>query len=205
MLRKTLMFLVPVALAACASGPQGSASPGAGEPSTAKAERPVVKVGDRWKFVCTGSWGHDRLWVVTSVDSAGVKGTENGQPLALTPDLNEIETPRSNHSDYRWLSFPLEVNKQWKVKTHWGMSGYTGTEEFEVTVVGYEKVRVPAGEFDAFKLKYRSTWSAEGDGVGSNSNTYWYAPATRAIVKYELWSSGTASDACELVEFQLQP
>jgi hypothetical protein len=46
MMRKLLTFVLPVALAACANGAQESAP----QASTAKAERPDVKVGDRWKF-----------------------------------------------------------------------------------------------------------------------------------------------------------
>jgi hypothetical protein len=176
----------------------------AGTAPVPKTEKPDVKVGDKWTFLC-GEDRHkkNRVWVVTSVDQTGIKGTEDGSPLSLTPELNSLETPRDKHVDYRWLSFPLEIGKQWKATTRWTFGEYQGSETLNASVVGYEKIKVQAGEFDAFKLKYKSSWSVDGDGSGSNTNTYWYAPAARAIVKYDLISSGIAGDACELVEFQI--
>ena len=78
-------------------------------------ERPNVKVGDRWVFVLRSTAGAklEYAWVVTSVSPTGIEGTENGQPLALTPDLNIIKSPQEKNSDDRLLSFPLEVGKQW--------------------------------------------------------------------------------------------
>ena len=75
-------------------------------------ERPNVKVGDRWVFVTLRPTVGTKLeyaWVITSVSPTGIEGTENGKPLALTPDLNIIESPQAKMSDYRLLSFPLEV------------------------------------------------------------------------------------------------
>ena len=57
-------------------------------------ERPNVKIGDRWVFVMRVTSGAkllERAWVVTSVSPTRIEGTENGKPLALTPDLSIIE------------------------------------------------------------------------------------------------------------------
>lgn len=70
---------IATAAIALAAWPQESAPAAAtGPASTVKAERPEVKVGDQWKFACAGSISPDLLWVVTSVDQTGIKGTENG-------------------------------------------------------------------------------------------------------------------------------
>jgi len=66
-------------------------------------------------------------------------------------------------------------------------------------------VRVRAGEFDAFKLKWQSGWLDTKGFSGTTESTYWYAPSARAVVKSELWITGQPENACELVEFQLQP
>lgn len=64
-----------------------------------KADRPNVKVGDRWRFeVRLGASAvktQDIDWVITSAAPAGIEGTENGKPLVLTADLNVVESPRS--------------------------------------------------------------------------------------------------------------
>ncbi len=186
------------------------AAEGAGLP--AKADRPDIKLGDRWKFACAeGRKKSDRLWVVTSVDSTGVKGKWNSESLALTSDLNVIESPEDKNSDKRLLSFPLEVGKHWSANNNFvdhTNKDVTGSEKYTVAVTGAEKVKVQAGEFDAFKLKAKSYWSESDGGIGAHEFTYWYAPAAKAVVKESelvTWATGSSATTCELVEFQLQP
>jgi hypothetical protein len=91
------------------------------------------------------------------------------------------------------------------------MCKFSGPEKVRVKVVDYEKLTVPAGQFDAFRLELTTTWTNDTvPDSGANSATVWYAPAARAIVKFNYKSSGCglvccASDACELVQSRLQP
>jgi hypothetical protein len=175
-------------------------------------ERPNVKVGDRWVFVRSTSGAKlEYTWVVTSVSPAGIEGTENGKPLTLTPDLNIIESPQQKNSDKKGLSFPLEVGKQWSYDNDYLLNDMTfgtlqGHLKASVAVLGYEKVRVPGGEFDAFKLELQCKWvSPQAPGPGECDSTYWYAPAVRAVVKQVTQSTFMPIYTTELVEFQLQP
>ncbi len=176
-------------------------------------ERPNVKVGDRWVFVFRSTAGAklEYAWVVTSVSPTGIEGTENGKPLALTPDLNIIKSPQQKNSDDMLLSFPLEVGKQWSYVNDYDWNDMTwgtlqGQNDMSVAVLGYEKVRVPAGEFDAFKLEVQCKWvSPQAPFPGVGYWTYWYAPAVRAIVKKVIQATGMPIYTTELVEFQLQP
>jgi hypothetical protein len=179
-----------------------------------KADRPEVKVGDRWKFVVTIYRAKsDLAWEVTTVTPERIDGTENGKPLALTADLNEMESPRAKYSDYRLLNFPLEVGKKWNYTNDYAVYGAHGSgvgrAKTNVVVVGYEKVRVPAGEFDAFKLEAKGDWrspqSVGPDMYGDISDKYWYAPAAHAIVKREHRSAYNPEITTELAEFQLRP
>src|SRR5258708_24957691 len=120
-----------------------------------KADRPIVRAGDRWQFVDyygIASTEPNRDWVVTSVTPSRIEGTENGELLMLTPELNVLESPRNKSSDPKGLSFPLEVGKQWRFANEWlfKVTGSRGTSIIDVAVVGYEKVSVPAGDFEAF-------------------------------------------------------
>jgi len=213
MMQRVLAFVLPTVLVVCASSLKISAMAATEAASGAKANRPDVKVGDQWKFQCVDYYGvkSDRLWVITSIDQAGIKGTENGQPLVLTPDMNVLESPRRKDSDLRLLSFPLEVGKQWtavdKFVSEEGRLESEGSSNLSVAVAGYEKVRVVAGEFDAFKLESNSTYTTKtsrSSSIGSAQSTYWYAPAAHIVVKRETFIKA-ARDACELVEFRLQP
>ena len=178
------------------------------------AERPGVKVGDQWQFVlyyAVPSTTPNRAWVITSVTPAGIAGTENGEPLMLTPELNVLESPRSKESNSKALSFPLEVGKHWRYASNWVFKakGSNGSTIVDVTVIGYEKVTVPAGEFEAFKLASKGslhgTSPINSQYSGETTETYWYAPTARAIVKSVRHNPYLGTSTVELVAFQLRP
>jgi hypothetical protein len=80
--------------------------------------------------------------------------------------------------------------------------------DYNVTVINYAKVRVLAGEFDAFKLEAQGKYGqdgAAGAGARDIKRTYWYAPAVRAIVKDEVLDQVQGPSTVELVSFKLQP
>jgi hypothetical protein len=179
-----------------------------------KAERPDVKAGDRWHFVewyTVPSTTPNRTWIVSSVTPTSIEGTENGEPLRLTRDLAIVDSPRETNSNPGSLSFPLEVGKKWRYVNDWLFKpkGSRGRVVVDVAVVGYERVKVPAGEFDAFKLV--STESLSGTSpIGSQYGgeiirTYWYAPAARAVVKRESKNPYLGPSTLELVALELQP
>jgi len=175
-----------------------------------KAERPAVKAGDRWRFEtridgAAVKW-LAREWVVTSVTPLEIDGTENGKPLALTPNLNIIQSPSRTDTDRRLLNFPLEVGKRWRFSDEYTVTSIDvpSRSDYRVGVAGYEKVSVPAGDFDAFKLLAKGRWKAGGLS-GQTTLTYWYAPAARAIVKTEANDTVWGSRTSELAEYHLQP
>ena len=178
-----------------------------------KAEQPAVRMGDRWQFATyysVPSTKPDRTWVITSVTPEAIAGTENGEPLRLTPELNVLESPRHKESNPRSLSFPLEVGKRWQYASDWVFKakGSTGSIVMDVAVTGYEKVRVPAGAFDAFKLlakgKLGGTSPINSQYAGETTTTYWYAPAARAIVKSVHHNPYLGTSTVELVGLQLR-
>ena len=186
----------------------------AGSAEAQSAERPQIRVGDRWHFVVyytVPSTTPNRTWLIEAITPAGINGTENGEPLRLTADLNVLESPRYTESSPEALRFPLAVGKQWRYTTDWVFKpkGSRGTSVVDVAVVDYEKVRVPAGDFDAFKLVAKSVISGisgiNSQIAGETSRTYWYAPAARAIVKSVAHNPYLGPSTVDLVEFELRP
>jgi len=182
--------------------------------SAQRVDRPGVKVGDRWQFVAyftVYSTTPNRTWVIESVSSAGIEGTENGEPLRLTPDLNVLESPRARDATPGLLRFPLEVGKRWTYATDFEFkdNGTKVRSSTVVQVVAYEKVRVVAGEFDAFRIethgKFRGRSKVGGHVIGESVGFFWYAPAARAIVKSIQRSPYRGTSTVELVAFALQP
>lgn len=178
------------------------------------ADRPGVKVGDQWQFVVyygVPSAEPNRAWVIGSITPAGIEGTENGEPLRLTPELNVLESPRHAEPGAQVLSFPLEVGRRWRYTSDWVLEvkGSKGSSVVDMAVVGHEKVRVPAGEFDAFKLvgkgTIRGVSGINSQIAGETHATYRYAPAARAIVKSVSHNPYLGTSTVELVRFQLRP
>lgn len=179
-----------------------------------QAERPGIKAGDRWEFVRTygtPSTTPNLTWVIKSVTATEISGTENGEPLLLTPELGILDSPLNQQSNPNALSFPLEVGKRWSFTTDWllKLKGSKGKMDVDVDVVAYERVVVTAGEFDAFKLESKGRLSGTSP-INSQYNavittTYWYAPAARAIVKSVSHNPYLGTSSVELVTLQLQP
>ena len=177
------------------------------------ADRPVVKVGDEWQFMqynLTPIQKPNLVWIITSVTPTGIAGTSNGKPLTLTPDLNVIESPTRKFSDRRNLSFPLEIGKSWTYSNHTEFKDTGGATQADagVTVAGYEKVTVLAGQFDAFRIEAKGKFgqqSAAGAGASEFTETTWYAPSARAVVK-QVWRDPVVGErVLELASFKLQP
>ena len=182
----------------------------AGPALAQKAERPAIKAGDRWRFEtkingAAVKWLH-REWVVTSVTPMEIDGTENGKPPRLKPILKNVQSPTRTDSDLRLLAFPLELGMRWRFSDEYVVASVDvpSRGEFRVAVIGYGKVRVPAGEFDAFELQAQGRW-VTGGLHGECTWTYWYAPAARAIVKTEVSDTIWGTSAYELAEYHLQP
>ena len=125
-----------------------------------------------------------------------------------TPELNVVESSTAVISgEARGLSFPLEIGKKWDYKYSFAnkLNPTKGRWQLEANVAAYEKVKVPAGEFDAFKIEYKGFWNNDTSRQnGRLMLTNWFAPATRSVVKTE-FDDGYNKWVRQLVEFQLQP
>ena len=144
------------------------------------------------------------------MDNDRLLGTDNGEPLTLSRELNIIDAPRQSESNQRLLQFPLEVGKRWQYTSDWLFKpkGSRGTLAVDVTVAGYESIDVPAGRFDAFKLLAVGELGGSAPSgtffAGQTNTTIWYSPAARAIVKSIDHNPYQGTATVELIEFQLQ-
>lgn len=157
------------------------------------AERPVTKVGDSWSYQTkdgrTGLVLNENERVVTQVaDNQNIilsKNTNGTVNIIETAEMNVVAqgatryTPNTGH-----FVFPLSVGKTWVAKTEYETGTYRGSQELNVTVVGFEEVKVLAGAFPAFKITLKGYYNSNV-GVGSIDIVRWYAPSVRRIVKEE--------------------
>ena len=85
--------------------------------------------------------------------------------------------------------FPLEPGKSWSLRVNASVPGAPGTRSVRVDgkVLGTERVRVPAGEFDTIKVR-RFVYPGDADYNLPETKvieTDWYAPALGRAVRSE--------------------
>jgi hypothetical protein len=76
----------------------------------------------------------------------------------------------------------------------------------DVEVVAHEKLTVPAGEFDAFRILAKGVLRGTSP-IGSRydavtTTTYWYAPQARAVVKSVHHNPYLGRSTVQLVDFR---
>lgn len=94
------------------------------------------------------------------------------------------------------LMWPLERGKQWRYQATFRDHTYDITE----TVIGPDSVSVPAGSFEAVRIRGKHCYSALECGMFD----LWYAPSVKFVVKVT-FSSGywLNPNAQELVSYQV--
>lgn len=203
-----LMLIFSVFIASCATAPPAQTptvrtiqGPPAGSPV---AEQPIYKIGNRWTYESRGGS------VTTTVVDVDLK---NGNIITVNsknPQCRQLRDKNFNIIEIkgvcgagtitglRALDFPLFIGKSWdggrvqRKSSEFGAYGYN--EKIKAT--GFEKIKVLAGEFEAFKIE-RESLSPTGYAIVH----YWYAPTAKTVV---LWKNIKATQPILLQEeFQL--
>lgn len=171
---------------------------------------PPPQTGDTWTYRVTSgysqaSYGEEQHRVVeTAADRVVVEATgfRPGR-WTMTPDLQWITHPLADDRvetfspPYPALVFPLAAGAKWDIKVSGHEEGpETGTRRnaspldrvtIQGWVLGWERVRVPAGEFDALHIR-RVTWGGNFAYDYSQSEIVedlWYAPGPGRVVRQE--------------------
>jgi hypothetical protein len=85
----------------------------------------------------------------------------------------------------------LAPGERWSQATQRSDATVGGTRALRIEgrVIGWEKVRVPAGEFDALRIE-RTLYLGDSGRYRTQTRRYeteWYAPAVKGPVKLQLW------------------
>jgi hypothetical protein len=173
---------------------------------TGSIDFPELRIGESWAY--DERDGYNRMlkahWIgeIVFVDDSGVEmRILNGQPGNARSNRygRRWEMVSENLSDNRQLSFspalvslpfPLQPGKSWRqdVVATDSFSGKSSRWRLYGRVRGWEKVKVPAGEFDAIKI-VRDLYLDDADWRRSQTRRTerdWYAPEVKWIVKQEL-------------------
>ena len=180
-------------------------------------KRPYVEVGDCWSYRQTTNRKQDKpvndyTMCVTYVDYGksvilvtSSHGGE-GENQTFTTEWNIVTDPRSvRTSPTRFLKFPLHVGETYSFESSYRNSNSAEIErkkKWDMKVVGWEDVIVPAGKFRAVRIEGIGTNADGRPARQQTQETIWYVPEVNRKVKdIRVNSSGT--DVQELTQYRL--
>jgi uncharacterized caspase-like protein len=157
------------------------------------------KSGDTWTYFREIRDGRvtRRNYLTTTAAFAGDDGytlvhSDSTQPARHDASGNRLSAPQGSGQvtfdpAEILFRFPLVAGATWSGKTR-ERGASAASVETEVTVVGWEDLKVTAGSFKAVKIaqiQYRNDESFPGQGRSKRVSTFWYVPAVRNIARME--------------------
>jgi hypothetical protein len=158
---------------------------------------PLLKLGDSWTY--------------QSIDllSGSVTGRNTMTLREITPDTwrfgggyitdkswNLLQETKDGKLVQKWTpkrptyEFPMEIGKTWTATAVRDAPDRVVEQAYTFKVIRQERVIVPAGVFDTFRVEGSNKYKAKkkkdgssGDGVGVHR--YWYSPEVARVVAYE--------------------
>jgi hypothetical protein len=186
---------------------------------------PAIKVSDSWTyqvFDATGAPAGRIIAVAVQVQDTSVRvqyrieGSLNktaddvfDSEGRMIQEGNPFTGEVVRFSPPRIISaWPLGPGKEWTVDTRAQAADWNCELRNRYKVIGWEKVTVPAGTFDAIKV----TWTADirqgswRDGTtfsGTETGTYWHLPKARAVARIDYENTLGVKYRRELVVYHL--
>ena len=158
------------------------------------ADRPQISVGESWEYSFSDA-RNSRRGCTYSLTVTGVTNDtiavdmqipqrcDIGALAQSTVYDKDFNLMYAGSTPYRTNAFPLAVDKQWSQNFTYTTEANTPLHNVVTAkVVAIEKVTVPAGIFDAYKVvverKYQSQYVS-----GTITETRWYAPQAKNYVR----------------------
>jgi hypothetical protein len=179
----------------------GSGAFAAGEHAPIAA--PAVTVGDSWTYRYTDVWKNqpgslNRIEVTAVTDTdilVDIKRAATGALLSqqrFSHEMNPIDRGKMHFAPaFGRYSFPLAPGKEWMLDAT-GKNEAAGKRwryQFKGKVLNWEKITVPAGDFDVLKIELVAFYQGEEvgrmGGSGQLKETVWFAPAVNNFVRLE--------------------
>jgi hypothetical protein len=156
------------------------------------ADKPTPKVGDvfeyakrfvaidcpRWEVKAVGQDGYD---ILQCGDNTAYIDAGSGTLTRIVANNKRLFEFKP-HSPT--ISFPIELGKKWEGKYDGDRGDQDASWKSDVSceVKAFETVKVPAGEFEAYRVVCADNWEAT-PFRGTIESTFWYAPKIGTVVK----------------------
>ena len=105
-------------------------------------------------------------------------------------------------SDWKFLDFPLEVKKAWRISPQGWWRGSPARYTVDLKVMAYEDVKTKAGTFKVYKIQQEWVANTRFGDFRWNS-VLWFAPDVKLSVKFTTTGRGETQD-WELTSFSLK-
>ena len=157
------------------------------------AERPIWKVGNLWAYHAVGGLPPAESRWSREVTESRADGnfsvrTETGRALVFDGETNSLDRRGPEYS-WKRFSFPLSVGKRWTHSRKLASGSTDGTERATWEVKAFEKLTVPAGTFDCFRVEgvVWQSWTPAiyGPWTSHEDATYWYCPDVKWVAKWK--------------------
>jgi hypothetical protein len=200
MMRLFLAFTSMLLVASCATNL--SPTPPAGV--AAEVAAPALRPGNTWRYAVSdgftkiprGTVEYRVRTVEGGVVTVDVRNGTQEHTELYAPDGNWLKRPATNMQEfsynppYRAFDFPLSAGKKWESRATATdpADGRSFPVRISGRVLGWERIRVPAGEFDTLKVRRMVYLDYFLQGVRGQSvigETDWYAPALNQVVRRE--------------------
>lgn len=209
------VWLLAVLVAACAA--PLTQSPPAGTPAQIAA--PPVQPGNNWTYLTYDGYTHIPKGTVdvrvTRVQGGTITVARTHEGRAwqehYTTSNGWLDRPLTNLQAFRYqpalpaLPFPLHAGKRWReyVQATDPVTGRAYRVRIDGQVLGWERVRVPAGAFDALKVE-RRIYAGNAGYFRTEERIReldWYSPQLGAVVRHEGASEYTdTSKSCRYAD-----
>jgi hypothetical protein len=167
----------------------------------AQVAAPTLKAGDTWTYrgidnynrLPTGSWTREVTGTAPSGIRVAVRSADGSvddlfrTPGELTSGVLNDRARGTMDPAFQLMPFPLAEGKSWSQKVI--RTDPVTNEKREMLVqgkvLGWETIKVPAGEFKAIKVE-RTMYLGDYDsfrGITQRTETEWYAPDVRGAAK----------------------
>ena len=167
----------------------------------ALVKTPYVEVGDCWSYRASRffyqGWIRDFRECVTYVDKeknvvfALVTVKDDGREIETSYSLEWADSAtlegRYNKPPAKFLKFPLHVGDKYElnfsITSSRGFGHQNTPARYEMEVIRWEDVSVPAGRFRALRIEGRGTMQG-GTQTWTEARVIWYAPEVNRAVKW---------------------
>jgi hypothetical protein len=197
--------------------PAAGVAPGP-EKKIVRIDAPQLNLGDTWTYQIVDLLSGSVTRKFTTTLNAVTPDTWRfGTGFVTDKSWNLLSETRKDRRD-KWtpkrpnFEFPMEIGKTWTATAVRDGLDREVQHTFTFKVVRQERVIVPAGIFDTFRVegtnKYKARNKKDGaSGEGVGTHRYWYSPAAARYVAYEFeetnWKGVVyRKDREELVSFK---